>query len=42
MVHSFVLVLDEDLEDKDVKTNVMQYIGIFEKDSWIVKTVIVL
>ena len=39
---SVVIVLDEDLEDKDVKINVMQYIGIFEKGSWIEKTVIVL
>ena len=39
---SLFIVLDEDLEDKDVKSNVMQYIGIFEKGSWIEKTVIVL
>ena len=37
-----VIVLNEDLENKDVKINVMQYIGIFEKGSWIEKTVIVL
>ena len=39
---SVFIVLDEDLEDKDVKSNVMQYIGIFKKGSWIEKTMIVL
>ena len=39
---SVVIVLDKDLESKDVKINVMQCIGIFEKGSWIKKTVIVL
>ena len=35
-------MLDEDLEDKDVKSNVMQYIGIFEKGNWIMKIVLAL
>ena len=39
---SVIIVLDEDLEIKDVKINEMQCIGIFEKGSWIKKTVIVL
>ena len=39
---SVVIVSNEDLENKDVKINVMQCIGIFEKGSWIAKTVIVL
>jgi hypothetical protein len=39
---SVIIMLDEDLESKDVKINEMQCIGIFEKGSWIEKTVIVL
>ena len=39
---SVIIVLNEDLENKDVKINVMQYIVTFEKGSWIEKTMIVL
>ena len=34
---SVVTMLDEDLESKDVKINLKQWINIFERDSWIMK-----
>ena len=40
MSRSFVLMLDEDLESKDVKIDLSYQINILEKDIWIVKNVL--
>ena len=40
-VYLVVIVLDEDLESKDVKINMKQWINIIEKDSWIMKIMLV-
>ena len=39
-VSFFILVLDEDLESKDVKIDLSYQINILDKDIWIVKNVL--